>query len=431
MDRVPGARLLIVVGVTLSLATATAPAIASATPASPEPGAGAQSGAPLPPAAAASEAEDAYQDQTLANGQTAPIVTVESSSTGPTIVSHDVTSSAQARAVATSAAAGNDLIAVEADTRVRAIGGAPTTDQYAANQWALDPTRTTFSTAWKTTVGKNVKVAVIDTGVQADHPDLAGQVLAGKAFLKGATGATALNPRIDGCGHGTHVAGTIAALKSNGIGISGAAPGVKIIPVKVLNCGGYASDVANGIKWAANSGARVINLSLGGASEDAGQDAAISYARSKGVVVVAAAGNNWFDATCNPLGDNKTSYPGASPGVIGVAAIQSNFARACFSNIGAYIDLAGPGSSVLSTYPPALTPPGFAPYMYMSGTSMATPYVAAAAALVLGKWPRCKPDYVQKRLQNRAKRLGGTRGRNNSYGYGLIDPARAIAGTSC
>jgi type VII secretion-associated serine protease mycosin len=430
--------VLAVIGVTVTLLTATAPAIASAATTAPPPdasstpAAGSADTAPLPPATAAAEAETAYQDSTLVEGQTAPIVTVESAPTGPKIVSHDVRSSAQARAVATSAAAGNDLVAVEPDTVVRPTGGAPTSDQYAASQWALDPAKTTFSTAWKTTLGKNVKVAVVDTGVQATHPDLAGQVLAGKTFLKGTsiTNKAALDPRTDSCGHGTHVAGTIAALRNNGIGVSGAAPGVKILPVKVLNCSGYASDVANGIKWAADNGAKVINLSLGGTTDDAGQDAAIAYARSKGAVVVAAAGNNWFDATCNPLGNNKTSYPGASPGVIGVAAIQSNYTRSCFSNIGAYVDLAAPGTNVLSTYPTNLTLTGFAPYASMSGTSMATPYVSAAAALVLSRWPHCKPDYVQKRLQNRARHLGsGTH--NNSFGFGLVDPAKAVTGTTC
>jgi type VII secretion-associated serine protease mycosin len=427
--------VLAVVGA-VTLLTATAPAIASATPTTTTPATGEAASAtpaPLPPAQAATRAETAYQDATLIEGQTAPIVTVERAATGPKIVSHDVRSSAQARAVATSAAAGNDLVAVQADTVVRPTGGAPTADPYGPNQWALDPLKTTFSTAWKTTVGKNIKVAVVDTGVQASHPDLAGQVLAGKTFLKGtsSTNKTALDPRTDGCGHGTHVAGTIAALNNNQVGIAGAAPGVKILPVKVLNCSGYASDVANGIKWAADNGAKVINLSLGGPASDAGQNAAITYARSKGAVVVAAAGNNWFDALCNPLGDNKTSYPGASPGVIAVGAIKSDFTRSCFSNVGTYVDLAAPGWDVLSTYPPALTPIGFAPYMYMRGTSMATPYVSAAAALVLSKWPKCKPDYVEKRLENRARRLGGTTGRNSSFGFGLVDPAKAVSGTSC
>jgi len=387
---------------------------------------------PIAPEAAAARAEDAYEASANAAGASVPIVTVESTPTGPNIVSHRVTSEHQARAVATRAAAGNDLVSVKTDTIVRPIG-APTNDQYAANLWGLDRAKTSFANAWAVTRGAGIKVAVIDTGVDASHPDLSGQVLMGKAFLSFTTNATALNPRIDSCGHGTHVAGTIAARRGNALGITGAAPEVRIMPVKVLDrlkgCGGYSSDVANGIKWSANNGARVINLSLGGSTRDPAQDAAIAYARSKGVVVVAAAGNNWYSSTCNPSGNNATSYPGASPGVIGVGAMDPAFARACFSNVGSYVDVTAPGTGILSTYPAAMTSQGYAPYMYMSGTSMATPHVASAAALVLAKWPTCSPDRVQGRLQATARRLGTT-GRNNNFGYGLIDPAKAVAGTA-
>ena len=428
MDRVPGAKIFGVVGAALLL-VATVPAIGSAATSVDRESASLPAAA-LPPATAANRAEAAYDDGALLEGMTVPLVTVETAANGPRIVSHDVDSTAEARQVAASAAQGNDLLAVQQDTVVRPIGGAPTSDQYASNQWALDPTKTTFGNAWKVTLGKNVTVAVIDTGVQSSHPDLANQVLPGKAFLKGTTSSAALNARTDTCGHGTHVAGTIAALRNNNVGVVGAAPAVKILPVKVLNCSGYSSDVANGIKYAANSGAKVINLSLGGAGRDSGQEAAIAYARSKGAVVIAAAGNNWFHATCNPGGNNATSYPGASPGVIGVAAIDTGFGRSCFSNVGSYVDLAAPGSGILSTYPPAKVPAGFAPYTYMSGTSMATPHVSAAAALVLSRWPTCTPDKVEARLRNTAKRLGGTAGRNNNFGYGLIDPAKAVTSTS-
>ena len=231
----------------------------------------------------------------------------------------------------------------------------------------------------------------------------------------------------DACGHGTHVAGTIAALANNNIGIAGAAPGVKILPVKVLNCSGYTSDVANGIKWAANNGARVINLSLGGTARDSALDAAIAYARTKKVVVVAAAGNNGTGCTA---GKNAISYPGASAGVIGVGAIDSNLNRSCFSNTGSYVDVVGPGTSILSTYPLAMTAKGYAPYTSMSGTSMASPHVAAVAALVLSRKPTCTPDQVEVRIEATARRLGGT-ARNNDFGFGLVDPARAVAAFAC
>jgi serine protease len=418
------------------VAALSAPIAASAsdsTPALPD-GVTSTTPAPISPAAAANQAGAAYARSAPVAGTTVPLVTVEKTATGPKIVSHPVTSQTQARAVATDAAQGNDLVVVQSDTLVSTVG-APTNDYWTAHndQWGVDTTKTTFSAAWKTTTGKGTTVAVVDTGVDATNPDLNGQVLAGKSFLTKVTGTAALNPKVDTCGHGTHVAGTIAALANNGIGVTGAAPGVKILPVKVMNaalqCSGYSSDVANGIKWAADNGAKVINLSLGGSTDDKAQDLAIAYARSKGAVVVAAAGNNHGPAkTCGNSGTNAASYPGASAGVIGVGAIDINLGRACFSNTGSYVDLVAPGFSVLSTYPVAMVAKGVQPYVYMNGTSMATPHVAAAAALLMARWPKCTPDQVASRLTATAKHLG-TAGRNNDFGYGLVDPARAV--TAC
>ena len=438
MQRTRGVTKLIgFLGVAAIAAVAVTPVAASATestPALPD-GVTSTTPPPLSPASAASKAGAVYQRSAPTPGTAVPLVTVETTPTGPHIVATPVRSQAQARTVATDAARGNDLVVVKADTLVSPTA-APTNDAYTklGYQWGIDTTKTTFSTAWKTTTGKGVTVAVVDTGVDASQPDLAGQVLAGKAFLTGATSASVLNPKVDTCGHGTHVAGTIAAVANNFIGVAGAAPGTKILPVKVMNptlsCSGYGSDVAKGITWAANNGAKVINLSLGGTSDDAAQDLAIAYAHSKGVVVVAAAGNNHGPAaTCHTVGTNAISYPGASKYVIGVGAIDANFARGCFSNTGWYVDVVAPGVNVLSTYPTAITGAGYAPYAYMSGTSMATPHVAAAAALMLARWPACTPDRVEARLETTARRLGGTTTRNNDYGYGLIDPARAI--TAC
>jgi subtilisin family serine protease len=428
VHRVSGAAKIIgALGCVGLLVAATAPAIASATVAPPIPGPSALP-APIASATAANRAGDVYEESASTTGARVPIVTVETTSNGPKIVAHQVTSESQARAVATDAARGNDLIVVQPDSVVHPIGG-PTNDQYSANQWSL--TKTTFTTAWAKTRGKNVTVAVIDTGVDANHPDLAGQLVPGKAFLSFTANGVALNPRVDSCGHGTHVAGTIAAVRGNGVGVTGVAPEVKIMPIKVLDklldCGGYSSDVAAGITWAANNGARVINLSLGGTTRDQVQDIAITYARSKGVTVVAAAGNS---GNCTVGGTNPTSYPGASAGVIGVAAVNQSLTRACFSNRGSYVDLSAPGVSILATYPTAKTPAGYAPYMYMDGTSMAAPHVAAAAALILSRWPTCTPDRVQNRLQVNAKHLGSGTGRNSEYGYGLIDPAKSVASTA-
>jgi type VII secretion-associated serine protease mycosin len=388
---------------------------------------------PLPTATAANAASTAYAKEATNADPIVPIVTVETTPTGPKIVSHPVASPAEARAVATDAAKGNDLTSVQSDSIMRPTGS-PTNDTYAANQWPLDPVKTSFAGAWKVTKGAGVTVAVIDTGVDANHPDLAGQILPGRAFLNGSAAGVAMSPATDNCGHGTHVAGTIAAIANNRVGVSGAAPAVKILPVKVLNCSGLSSDVANGIKWAANSGARVINLSLGGTTRDSAVEAAIAYARTKKVVVVAAAGNNHGPTSCALPGNNAVSYPGASPGVIGVGAIDDQFARACFSNTGSYVDLVAPGTNILSTYPTNLTDlKKYAPYMYMSGTSMATPHVAAAAALVLSRWPTCTSDRVEVKLEATAKRLGGGVGiaRNDNFGYGDIDPTKAVTAPAC
>jgi type VII secretion-associated serine protease mycosin len=437
---VRGTVMSVALGAALLLMAATAPAISAATTPTPDgattatadPAAGtATPTAPLPVAAAQTEARQSYEESAPTEGAAVPLVTVETSPGGaPTITSHPVTSSAQAEAVATEAAKGNDLVSVQPDTVVRPTGNY-TSDTYSRIQWALNPWKTTFTKAWRIRTGAGIVVAVIDTGVDAGHPDLAGQVLPGHQFLNGSTYGAPMSPATDSCGHGTHVAGTIAALANNRVGVAGVAPGVKILPVKVLNCSGYSSDVANGITWATKHGARVINLSLGGPSRDSSLEAAINYARSRKVVVVAAAGNNHGPrTTCGRPGTNARSYPAASPGVIAVGAVDERLSRACFSNTGTYVDVVAPGYNVVSTYPLALAQ-GSVPYRYMSGTSMAAPHVAAAAAIVLSRWPTCTADRVERKIESTTRRLGRGALRNNAYGYGLVDPARAVTAPAC
>jgi serine protease len=217
-------------------------------------------------------------------------------------------------------------------------------------------------------------------------------------------------------GHGTHVAGTIAALTGNGIGIGSVAPNAKILPIRVLSAsgGGYMSDAATGIIYAADHGAKVINMSLGASSKVEAVTNAIAYARSKGVVVVAAAGNE--RATGSPI-----SYPAADAGVIAVAATDSADTVATYSNQGSYVDVAAPGSGIVSTYPTAK-----GGYLSMSGTSMASPHVAAVAALLAGYNPALTPDQVEAAMEKSAVDLG-TAGRDNDYGYGRIDAVAALA----
>jgi type VII secretion-associated serine protease mycosin len=255
-----------------------------------------------------------------------------------------------------------------------------------------------------------VKVAVIDSGVRGDHQDLAGTVLPGIDFVS--PGGNGWNDRN---GHGTHVAGIIAAAANNGVGVAGGAPRVKILPVRVLAADGSGSseNVTRGIIWAVDHGARVINLSLGGPDPSPGTEAAIQYANSRGVIVLAAAGNGAQQG-------NRPSYPAAFPETVAVGAVDSNLTRAYFSNFGSYLDIAAPGMHVLSTY--GL---GHNAYAYMNGTSMATPYASATAALVVSVNPELSANGIRSTIQHTAIDLGPP-GPDVDFGSGLIDPHAAV-----
>jgi len=190
----------------------------------------------------------------------------------------------------------------------------------------------------------------------------------------------------------------------NTVGIAGAAPQVKIMPIRVLDASGSgsSSDVAEGIVWATDHGARIINLSLGGGASP-GMQTAIRYALSKQVVTFAAAGNSY--TTGSP-----PSYPAAYPEAIAVGAIDSSLHHASFSNTGAYVDLVAPGDSIWSTYGT-----GRSQYALMSGTSMATPYAAATAALVLGEKPSLSATDLTHVLETTATDLGSA-GRDDTFG---------------
>jgi len=270
-------------------------------------------------------------------------------------------------------------------------------------QWALD--RLDFGTY--TADGSGVVVAVIDTGVVATHPDLAGKVLPGYDVYDNKN-----DGRFDPNGHGTHVAGIIASTAGNSIGVAGLAPAVKILPVRVLDKTGYGDDtlVAKGVLWAVLNGAHVINLSLGGPDRDPLLAEAIDQAVAAGVAVVVAAGNDG-------LVGSPVSYPGAHPSVTAVAATSPNDVRALFSTTGSYVDVAAPGMSILSTWPNGS-------FTYQSGTSMATPYVSAATALVInGKG--LTPQAALTRLTSSATDIG-TKGVDPETGAGLIDVVAAL-----
>ncbi|BCY13908.1 S8 family serine peptidase [Actinoplanes sp. L3-i22] len=303
-----------------------------------------------------------------------------------------------------------NAVGVEVDAKAVALDAPSGTDLYRGQQWDLAAMRATD--AWQKSTGAGVTVAVIDTGVDATNVDLAGKVLTGWDATTDKAGGN-----IDPNGHGTHVAGTIGAVTGNTVGVSSVAPDTKILPVRVLgaNGSGYMSDAAEGIVWAADNGAQVINMSLGSSSKLTAVSNAVAYARSKGVTVVAAAGNE--RGSGSPI-----SYPAADAGVIAVAATDSSDKVASYSNAGSYVDVAAPGSAILSTYPSALGKS----YATMSGTSMASPHVAALAALLKAAQPSLTPDQIEQAMEKSAVDLG-TAGKDNDFGYGRVDAVAALA----
>jgi phosphoheptose isomerase len=255
---------------------------------------------------------------------------------------------------------------------------------------------------WESNNGQGVKVAIIDTGVQIDHPDLRANILAGYDFVNEDSNAT------DDNGHGTHVAGIVAATL-NQAGTVGASPGGKILPVKVLNNQGYGylSDVVEGIYFATDNGARVINMSLSTTTDSVTLRNAVTYAANKGVLLVAAAGND---------GGAPCAYPGAYSSVVCVVATDSNNQLASFSNLGG--ELAAPGVSNYSTFLGSS-------YRYLSGTSMASPHVAGSAAILMSACSTCTTTEIREILRNTAVDLGD-QGKDILFGYGLVDIFSAV-----
>lgn len=305
--------------------------------------------------------------------------------------------------------------------------------------------RTEMRNAWGITRGDpGVVIAVIDTGVDLTHPELAEQVVPGKNFVTTAevsdpeTGATSLvnvpdkGPQDDN-GHGTHVSGIIAAAE-NDHGITGVAPLCKIMPVKVLayNESGFSSDVASGVVWAVDHGARVLNMSLGAYGGSKALEKAVAYAQSKGAVVVAAMGNDRDNPDKN-FGVSP-SYPAALPGVIAVAASDGQDQITYFSNAGAWVSVAAPGDGIYSTTPTYPTQGHVSlDYDEMSGTSMATPFVSGTVALMLSFYPQLgrnaqTPGLIKARLQDTADKLSSNK-LSTSSGYGRINPFRALGGS--
>ncbi len=335
-------------------------------------------------------------------GQPVTVVTVRSAAGRPTFTTVRAVDLQAAAPLVATALADPAVLGVELAHRVRVQDAVP-----AALPWTL--TSLGAPTLWANQGGAGSVVAVVDTGVAATHPDLAGLVLPGLDLVSACGTGQA-----DGHGHGTHVAGIIAARAGNAAGVAGLAQGTTILPVRALGSDGSGSDVdvARGIAWAAEHGADVVNLSLGSPDPSSAEQAAIDYAYGRGVLVVAAAGND---------GDagNPPNYPGALDHVLAVGAVDASHSVPLFSNSGSYVALAAPGVDVLSTMPPN-------GYLAMDGTSMAAPFVAATAALMRAADPALTPTRLTSLLETTALDLG-TPGRDDVTGYGEVQPVAAVA----
>ncbi len=310
-------------------------------------------------------------------------------------------------------------------------------DSFYSYQWNLNDDISggiSAEAAWDIQTGDpNVIVAVLDSGVAYEDfetykqaPDLAGtSFVAGYDFVNNDSHAN------DDQGHGTHVTGTIAQSTNNGIGVAGLAYGCSIMPVKVINRLGTGSyfDIARGIYFATNYGAKVINMSLGGDGDSVTLRDAVGYAYSQGVTVVCAAGNEFLEG-------NPTSYPAAYDDYcIAVGATRYDETRSYYSNTGNYLDIAAPGGDMLvdqngDGYPDGILqqtfgvdPNNFA-YRFFQGTSMAAPHVSGAAALLISNGVR-DPDKVREVIEQTAKDIGPG-GWDEEHGWGLIDVRAAL-----
>ncbi|MEA5122476.1 S8 family peptidase [Xanthomonas floridensis] len=372
---------------------------------------------------------------------------------GPELVKADrALDRAEAETLMRQLAADPNVQSVEVDQILHAT--LTPNDTRLSEQWAFGTTNAGLNirSAWDKSTGAGVRVAVIDTGITS-HPDLNANILSGYDFISDA--ATARdgngrdsNPADEGdwyaaneCGtgipaatsswHGTHVAGTVAAVTNNSSGVAGTAYGAQVIPVRVLGkCGGSLSDISDAIIWASGgtvsgvptlssaNAAEVINMSLGGGGAcSATMQNAINGAVSRGTTVVVAAGNS----SANVSG----SLPANCNNVIAVAATTSSGAKASYSNFGAGIDVSAPGSAILSTLNSGTTTPGSASYASYNGTSMASPHVAGVVALVQSVAPTpLTPAAVETLLKNTARALPGAC--SGGCGAGIVNADAAV-----
>lgn len=387
-----------------------------------------------------------------AQGRVLGLQEVRRLAVGPTVVRSDQPlDAAQAELLMRRLAADPNVEYVEVDQIMR-----PTltpNDARLEEQWGFGTSNASINVrpAWDKSTGSGTVVAVIDTGI-TNHPDLNANILPGYDFISDASmardgGGRDSNANDEGdwyaaneCGagypasssswHGTHVAGTVAAVTNNSTGVAGTAFNAKVVPVRVLGkCGGYTSDIADAIVWASGgsvsgvpanaNAAEVINMSLGGTGScSTTYQTAINGAVGRGTTVVVAAGN---------AGSNvSTSVPANCANVIAVAATTSAGAKASFSNYGAGIDISAPGQAILSTLNTGTTVPASATYASYNGTSMAAPHVAGVVALMQSVAPTpLSPAQVETILKNTARALPGAC--SGGCGAGIVNADAAVA----
>ncbi|MEY2686083.1 MAG: hypothetical protein RL375_281, partial [Pseudomonadota bacterium] len=364
----------------------------------------------------------------------------------------------KARQLAAEIKASDPMVEYAEPDRVMTIQIVPNDPSY-SSQWHYqsNPGGLNLPAAWDQTTGTGVTVAVIDTGYRP-HADLAANIVPGYDFItstvvandKSGRDASALDPgdwvKAGECSagspaqnsswHGTHTAGTVAAITRNGVGVAGVAYGAKVQPIRVLGkCGGFTSDIADAIIWASGgtvpgvpanaTPARVINLSLGGPGAcDATSQNAINSARSRNSVVVVSAGNS----NANAAGFS----PASCTGVITVGAVGPSGARAFYSNYGPIVDVSAPGgdqsqgdtNGVYSTLNAGTKAPGADSYAWYQGTSMAAPHVAGVVALMLARNPALTPDDIDVRLKASARPLPVACAQG--CGVGIVDALAAV-----
>lgn len=293
-------------------------------------------------------------------------------------------------------------------SRIDVAGGTTDADVDAAEAWT------------KATGNNEIKVAVLDSGVDGNHEDISSRVVARANFSSSSTQPGEVIAE-DHYGHGTHMTGTVAAIADNGVGVAGVCPKCTILAGKVLNDSGVgsSSSLANGIDWAVNNGAKVINMSLGVRASRT-LEAAVNNAWSKGVVLVAAAGNG---------GNQAQIYPAGYPNVIAVAATDNNDVKASFSTYGAsWVDIAAPGVNVYSTFPNHpfyLEKPNNRSRNYDigNGTSVSSAIVSATAALAWSTNPTADAATIRTKVQSTADPIKGT---NTYWANGRVNTYKAV-----